>query len=72
MELIAAYIDVIGSADFASANMFAKLAVLSPAVWFLVVFIGWPVAWVSMAINDALHNRMIERRALARINKADK
>jgi hypothetical protein len=72
MELIAAYTDIIGSADFANANMFAKLVVLSPVVCVLVAFIGWPIAWVSMAINDALHNRMIERRALARINKADK
>lgn len=71
MEFIAAYTDIIGSADFANANMFAKLVVLSPAVCFLVAFIGWPVAWVSMAINNALHARMIKRRVLASINKAN-
>jgi hypothetical protein len=72
MELIAAYIDVIGSADFASANMFAKLVVLSPAVCFLVAFIGWPVAWASMTLNNVMHNRMIERRVLASINEENK
>lgn len=72
MEFIGAYIDVIGSADFANANMFAKLVVLSPAVCFLATFIGMPVAWASMAINDVMYNRMIERRVLASINEANK
>ena len=71
MEIIATYIDIIASADFASANMFAKLVVLSPAICFLVAFIGWPIAWTSMAINNVMHTRMIKRRVLASLNKAN-
>jgi len=71
MELITAYIDIIGGAEFANASLFAKLVVLSPAICGLVAFVGWPVAWASMAINDALHARMIKRRVMASLNKAN-